>query len=725
MLKRAIEQLAVYKIEEDTEELPIGCLHSLYLEKTSEIIYIVKNSALYGIISTGEVFRHSLNMDVKINKDFTVLTGFNVIHAHQIFRKRANIHKIPVVNERGELLGDYSRWDDMLYIKRNGALLSRMESVAQMLAQYDIVYIVEPVDKQYMEYSPLLKYLEQFQVRHHVLKKDQLVGKWTEQALCIFSDEDEKRGSLCFCELESSRNESFGHIQRRARFITYKDLLKQIIREAELNALGLGSVDAASYARVDEKATILLSVLKDKGIKCFRLYKDEPVQTEYGKDFNYKAKERLKRYPIDPESTWPKKKENEKFYDELYRQDDYEREIAQKEIFDANSVFGYKKDITGEYFNARDGRRITCFQPEEYIGTIYCFGPCTVMGGFVEDQYTFESYLQQKLLQKGYRYRVENYGTTLRPDAALDSRLQEIDKFSANDIVLILGRQGEMIDVPGSSLEKIFERNKIPIEWVTDSYMHCNHKANERIADSLLEMIEPSLASGKEEDSGSREIKIDFHEIMKHYVQDKYLRLYFRDFPYGAYSTIGAIVMNCNPFSKGHRYLIEQACRQVELLIIFVVEEDLSVFPFEERFKLIAEGTKDLKNVMMVPSGDFILSKNNFQEYFTKEEDKVIALNAEYDINVFADYIAEPLHITHRFAGEEPEDRVTSIYNTAMRKILPQKGITFVEIPRINAGSEIISASKVRKYLEEENYERAFAFLPETTKQYFAQQICI
>ena len=183
--------------------------------------------------------------------------------------------------------------------------------------------------------------------------------------------------------------------------------------------------------------------------------------------------------------------------------------------------------------------------------------------------------------------------------------------------------------------------------------------------------------------------------------------------------------MNCNPFTKGHRYLIEESCKRVDWLIVFVVEEDIALFTFEERYRLVKEGTKDLDNVIVVPSGELILSDNNFSEYFTKKENDVAVLNAEYDINIFADYIAKPLHISYRFAGEEPNDKLTNIYNETMKKILPNKGIEFVEFPRITINKEVVSTSTVRKYLEEREYEKAFALVPQSTMEYLERQCFI
>jgi [citrate (pro-3S)-lyase] ligase len=160
--------------------------------------------------------------------------------------------------------------------------------------------------------------------------------------------------------------------------------------------------------------------------------------------------------------------------------------------------------------------------------------------------------------------------------------------------------------------------------------------------------------------------------------------------------------MNCNPFTYGHRYLIEQALERVDNLIIFVVQEDESLFTFRERYAMVREGIKDLENVTVVPSGDFILSQLTFPEYFIKIEDEDLEYNTEYDITLFAEEIAPKLNITVRFVGEEKADEVTNRYNLAMKKILPKHGIRIVEIPRkvISDGKQPISATKVREILE-------------------------
>ena len=210
---------------------------------------------------------------------------------------------------------------------------------------------------------------------------------------------------------------------------------------------------------------------------------------------------------------------------------------------------------------------------------------------------------------------------------------------------------------------------------------------------------------------------------MSTYVKRKYLNKYFPDFSYQKYSAIGSVVINSNPFTKGHRYLIEQAIKQVDFLIVFVIEEDVSLFPFEERFKMTVDGTKDLENIMVVPSGSFILSMNNFPEYFTHSGDASITIHAEYDIAVFADYIAKALHITHRFAGEESANKAKTAYNNAMKKILPKRGIEFVEIPKMNVSSENITGFKVIRFLNNKEYDKVSAMLTDVTKEYLIRQL--
>lgn len=178
-----------------------------------------------------------------------------------------------------------------------------------------------------------------------------------------------------------------------------------------------------------------------------------------------------------------------------------------------------------------------------------------------------------------------------------------------------------------------------------------------------------------------------------------------------------AIVVNCNPFTKGHQALIRQASTENEAVIVFVVSEDRSLFPFEHRFKLVKEGVADLTNVAVVPAGKYMVSAATFPTYFTRDADKATA-QARLDITLFATKIAPRLGIKARYIGEEPYCPVTNAYNEAMLTIFPGHGIKVKVIERVQAAGEIISASKVRDMIRQDDWEGIKKFVPENTYDY-------
>ena len=177
----------------------------------------------------------------------------------------------------------------------------------------------------------------------------------------------------------------------------------------------------------------------------------------------------------------------------------------------------------------------------------------------------------------------------------------------------------------------------------------------------------------------------------------------------------GAIVINANPMTKGHLYLIEEARKMIDLLHIFMVEEDGSAFPYEFRYKIVAEEVSKFRDVILHKGNDYIISKNTFPTYFYKDEKTILKAYSELDTKIFGRYFASALKIKKRFVGTEDKDIVTKNYNETMKKILPQYGVELIEIPRIKSGDEVISASKVRKLLKEKKFEEAYKFLPDAT----------
>lgn len=179
-----------------------------------------------------------------------------------------------------------------------------------------------------------------------------------------------------------------------------------------------------------------------------------------------------------------------------------------------------------------------------------------------------------------------------------------------------------------------------------------------------------------------------------------------------------AIVMNANPFTLGHQYLVETAAAQCDTLHLFVLSEDASLVPFSVRKELVRLGTEHLKNVVLHDSGPYMISNATFPSYFLKDAAAVIQGHAKLDLAVFA-RIAQALGVTVRYVGEEPNSQVTGIYNSIMEQSLPKYGIACRVIPRKASEGKAISASTVRKALQAGDWETLKTLVPQTTLDYF------
>ena len=237
----------------------------------------------------------------------------------------------------------------------------------------------------------------------------------------------------------------------------------------------------------------------------------------------------------------------------------------------------------------------------------------------------------------------------------------------------------------------------------------------------------------------------------------------------------GAIVMNANPFTKGHRYLIERAAAQVDNLYVIVVKEDRSRFPYAERKAMIEAGCAGLDNVTICEGSDYAISAATFPTYFLKRLDDATDTQIALDLDLFLNHIARPLGVTVRFAGSEPEDALTRRYNELMAEILPRTsvtakrghfdrlsdrlvsdsehtsvvavvrqahqpvaelveattlrqaqgsaGIDFVEIPRLEQNGKPISATSLRRALDKGNLKEAMEYIPESTVPYLVADL--
>ena len=183
---------------------------------------------------------------------------------------------------------------------------------------------------------------------------------------------------------------------------------------------------------------------------------------------------------------------------------------------------------------------------------------------------------------------------------------------------------------------------------------------------------------------------------------------------------VGAAVMNCNPFTKGHRYLIETASQECDRLYVFVLSEDASRFSAADRLEMVRLGTADLPNVTVLPTGPYLISSATFPTYFLKDREAATEVQCRLDIAVFSKYFAPKFGITRRYVGTEPLSPMTNRYNEALKQYLPET-ITLRELPRLENGGMPISASAVRAALDQGDEAALKELLPETTLRYLCK----
>ncbi len=218
----------------------------------------------------------------------------------------------------------------------------------------------------------------------------------------------------------------------------------------------------------------------------------------------------------------------------------------------------------------------------------------------------------------------------------------------------------------------------------------------------------------------------------------------------------GASVVNGNPFTLGHLHLVETASRRVDNFYLFMVREDLSVFPFAARIRMAREATAHLENVTVLDTSRYAVSAGTFPSYFLKKLDDVALAQMRVDLRLFASRLAPAFSVKARFVGHEPFDATTAAYNRTMREVLPQHGVDLVEVERLReperddgerqdpraadgpgpdatagapegadddrtilpASESYISATKVRAALARREYETLRRWVPETTFAY-------
>ena len=391
-------------------------------------------------------------------------------------------------------------------------------------------------------------------------------------------------------------------------------------------------------------------------------------------------------------------------------------------------------DATSKLINVIGGLRITTGQPERYERTIHVYGRCGVFGYAVEDADTMPSQLQGLL--KNAKVRVINHGLWGGDDAKILNNLYHDiwdDVIKEDDIVLIYMRYLPYMDMLKPLNVNCYDTTQEYYRYVEDGGMfydipgHMTAEGYEFIAKCIAKQLQKEVSNKKERTVlyKSSEVKTTQEEFEKSEELKEYLDEIKKLLPTIDFTSqkVGAIVMNCNPFTKGHEYLIETARKEVDTLLIFVLEEDKSYFSFKDRIAMVKLGTEKMDNVYVLPSGKFMISALTFPEYFLKDQQQEVVINPALDVEIFGKYIAPEFNISVRFVGTEPVDKVTNQYNQTLKRILPEYGIVLREIERLMDKNVYISATEIRRLIKCGNYEEIKKIAPESTHEYICKNM--
>ena len=393
--------------------------------------------------------------------------------------------------------------------------------------------------------------------------------------------------------------------------------------------------------------------------------------------------------------------------------------------------YAVSRDFKSKYVNTSNGRRVTVGAPDSYENTVHVFGNSLVFGLYAEDADTIPSHLQKLVNEESEnKYMVINYGLNGLSNLQILWWIEETH-FDSGDVFVFINLFKKDFEyackqcgINYIDMNRPFSRphnfgevfvdnvhlsgigNSIIASEIFRGLFAETYEKNEKFT-NLYGVTERDVELAKTIEESPLEYNAEFIKYIEELKQYKKNR-----------RKVGSIVMNCNPFTLGHRYLIEKAAGLVDCLFVFIVEEDRSVFPFQDRIELVKAGVKDLDNVIILPSGKFIISTVTFPEYFVKGDETEAIVDTTVDLELFARKIAPALGITVRFVGNEPNCNITRQYNENMRVILPKYGIEFIEFPRLESDDLPISASTVRAMLEMNDLDGIKKIVPPVTFEY-------
>lgn len=423
-----------------------------------------------------------------------------------------------------------------------------------------------------------------------------------------------------------------------------------------------------------------LESLKRKGVHILAFYNDPYYISDDIKTVVKKQAEDKKRFCLQDGDFWAVDTEaGKEFFAELLENRDYAEGVAQKEILQGHMMHKDGKDCAYPYYTVVNGKRKTCYQPQKWKGTIYMFGMCLFMGAYLENRYTIASWLQKKLCDEGWDYRVESCGSYENV-----YEVMQRTEFQEGDFAIVWTGENRFPDIDSIELKSIYEENDIPARWCLGSFTHVNHKVAEIIAETFYRKMEPILqkeAGKATQDRRKIEFTVqNYRNIVGNYIKGTFLNRYFTKDEQGKRIKRGCLLIDLEVDPVGYKEIVQRACAYVEELVIVIPRLiKKSLHCFEEYVLTVMRLFGEASKIKVISGDMYIPYYNFFQSFYLSET--ILEEQAKMDAKIFAQCIAEPLNIVCRFErGTELNNAKLEKYAAILKKELPKYGIQYMEI---------------------------------------------
>lgn len=671
------ENLCIYSSEEELRTIQKSIVLDLLLELPSNTIYFETPEKLYGMISYGDILKAEEDQ-ITINKAFLSMTKTEYMKARQVFRNSLTIREIPVTDQ-GHLIGEFHYFDDELLLSRFRGFRYNADSDLFFSRLHNVALVRPASSRAYKRpyFESMQRTLEEYQVSYTIIDYKSIPESIESYSLFLLVDEQELRGARLLFDLFTHQTHYFYKI------LTYYGL------QSKLESSEVMNYEETLKEFTEQGVSVLLLTARHND----RAY---TVHTEA---------EMKARFPFVPNNLNELMKPFEKgFFDDLYENREYVENIKQGYFSMEKDRAGLRlSDTESKYVNVRNAERFTANQPEDYTRTIYFFGPCLVIGSYVGDAYTVESFLQKKINETGYKVRVVNCGCWGGNVASINRMISA--PLRKGDMLVVLLEDLDYYDesIQTIDLWDILEKYRVPSEWLLDMPFHMNHHVAEIYASELFQKLFP------DDYQDNPDLQERIHPSMN-MVEKFYINKYFYGMDLSHFKKASCCAIHGNPFTNGHRYLVETASRESDHVFILTVMEDSGIFSFGERYAMAVDAVSDLDNVTVIPSGQFIGNVSNFHAYFVQVYEGDTIEQARSHAEAFAS-IASLLHVKRRYLGEEPDDPVADEINKQCVRILPEHDIQPVILKRKDQNGRIVSGSVIRE-LAEKDAEELRQFVP-------------